>query len=374
MLRVEVLPAGNGDCLWIEYGSAAQVHRVLIDGGHASTYPHLRARILALPETNRIFELLIVTHIDNDHIEGVLPLLQDTSLNCRFNDVWYNGWRHLQAPSRAVTPEDVLGPKEGEFLGVLITDQGLPWNAAFGDGPVVVPDHGELPWRELAGGLKLTLLSPTAERLAELAAVWRKAVEAAHFRPGDIAAMRDQLRARRYLPEPVDALGAVGEGLAQSDPEDVLGRVEDGSGGSDSSAPNGSSIAVLADYAGKKALLTGDGFADVIAASLRRAEVSVDKPLAIDMWKLSHHGSWANFSEELFSLVRSPRYLISTNGSGHKHPHQRTLDYIVDHYPMRGRPELIFNYRCATTQKWADTDPTARKFRAVFPTGATLVV
>ena len=30
MLRIEMLPAAHGDCLWIEYGSGRQVHRILI--------------------------------------------------------------------------------------------------------------------------------------------------------------------------------------------------------------------------------------------------------------------------------------------------------------------------------------------------------
>jgi beta-lactamase superfamily II metal-dependent hydrolase len=374
VLRIEMLPAGNGDCLWIEYGSATNVHRILIDCGHASTYRHLRARILALPQADRVFELLIVTHVDNDHIEGVLPLLQDSVLKCRFKDIWYNGWRHLQPPPQPAAPEDVLGPKEGEFLGVLIHDARLPWNAAFENGPVVVPDHGELPRRELAGGLTLTLLSPTPDQLTALARTWRKTIEDANFQPGNMDAMRAQLRKRRYLPDPNDTLGAADGSLPGDDVEDILGRVEDGPGGSDTSEANGSSIAVLAEYNGKKALLTGDAFAGVIAASLIRANASTERQLAVDVWKLSHHGSWANFTEDLFALLCSPRYLISTDGSGHQHPHQRTLNYIIDHYRMRGRPELIFNYRCATTERWAESHPSASKFRAIFPTGAVLLV
>ena len=34
MLRIEMLPAAHGDCLWIEYGSGTNVHRILIDGGY----------------------------------------------------------------------------------------------------------------------------------------------------------------------------------------------------------------------------------------------------------------------------------------------------------------------------------------------------
>jgi hypothetical protein len=33
MLRVEMLPAGHGDALLVEYGSPDCPHRILIDGG-----------------------------------------------------------------------------------------------------------------------------------------------------------------------------------------------------------------------------------------------------------------------------------------------------------------------------------------------------
>jgi hypothetical protein len=47
---------------------------------------------------------------------------------------------------------------------VLIEDAGLVWNAAFGGGPIVVPNDGQLPHRELDGGLTLTLWSPTPQQ------------------------------------------------------------------------------------------------------------------------------------------------------------------------------------------------------------------
>ncbi len=37
-----MLPAGHGDCLWIEYGDPGRPQRVLIDGGPLHSYGHLR--------------------------------------------------------------------------------------------------------------------------------------------------------------------------------------------------------------------------------------------------------------------------------------------------------------------------------------------
>jgi hypothetical protein len=358
VFRVEMLPAGNGDCLWVEYGSAREVHRILIDAGRASTYEALRARILALPAAERVFELLVVTHIDNDHIEGIIPLLQDTGLGCTFRDVWYNGWRHLEGLPGARPPQDILGAREGEFLGVLVEDAGLCWNQSFDSAMVVVPTVGDLPVRELEGGMRLTLLSPTIDRLVALRDVWQTAIEDAGFLSGDRDAIKQQLLKRRYLSTPADLLG-----------------VQQLPAGRDNSAANGASIGFLAEHDGVRALFTGDGFASVFEASLARLGASPCGPLKVDLWKLAHHGSWQNFTPALLALVSSTRYLISTNGSGSsKHPHEKTLDYIIENHPGRGRPELIFNYRTPTTERWASAHTSQVPYTATYPAGAVVLL
>jgi len=117
-----MLPAAQGDSLWIEYGQAAHPYRVLIDGGTAATYDWLRTRIRSLPSNQRRFELLVVTHVDADHIEGAVRLLNDPALDLEFGDIWFNGWDQLS---------DMLGPLQGEFLSALIKTGELPWNRAF---------------------------------------------------------------------------------------------------------------------------------------------------------------------------------------------------------------------------------------------------
>jgi len=117
MLSLELLPAAHGDALWIEYGDAARPSRVLIDGGPARTYANgLRRRIARVPEGERLFELVVVTHIDADHIDGPLIFLQElAALKVRIGELWFNGWDHLPKTER-----DTYAPLQGEFLGGLI--------------------------------------------------------------------------------------------------------------------------------------------------------------------------------------------------------------------------------------------------------------
>ena len=49
--------------------------------------------------------------------------------------------------------------------------------------------------------------------------------------------------------------------------------------------------------------------------------------------QVSHHGSKANNNKELFDLVDTQSYIISTNSSGHGHPHKSVIARIVAKNP-----------------------------------------
>lgn len=68
--------AGNGDCFLIECIGATKA-QVLVDGGFSkafldSTIEHLRS----ISDAGESIDLLICTHIDSDHIGGLVELLK----------------------------------------------------------------------------------------------------------------------------------------------------------------------------------------------------------------------------------------------------------------------------------------------------------
>lgn len=202
MLKIDMLPAAQGDALWIEYGDEQSPKRMLIDGGTKGSWEAgLRAGITGLPENERHFELLVVSHIDADHIDGALKLLQDETLGATFGDVWFNGWRHLP---EALEP---LGPVAGELLTDAILSRGLPWNEAFGGKAVVVPDQGALPRVGLVDDLAITVLAPGVQQLHNLRPVWQEALAEAGLDP---EAPRPEPKAEKE--KPPDGLEPLGEG------------------------------------------------------------------------------------------------------------------------------------------------------------------
>lgn len=339
MFRIEMLPAAQGDAIWIEYGRRGRPHRVLIDGGTAPTYDHLRALILRLPETDRHLDLLVVSHVDADHIEGVIVLMQDPSLRLSIDDVWFNGWKHL--------PSDRLGPAQGEMLSAILDTKRpwgtkLPWNAAFRHGPVEVPDDpdAQLPTRTLDGGMKMTLLSPTRTELARLAPYWDAEVRAAHLEAGDRRAALELLRRTPRLRP--DALGGPRldvEGLAL---QEFKG---------DTTRANGSSIAFMAEFDGSRALLAADAHAPVLLKSIRR--LLRERPgLSVDAFKLPHHGSKKNVNLDLVRSVASEKYLFSTSGAVYKHPDVPAVCRVL--VGGDGPRELWFNYRSIHNELWGN--------------------
>lgn len=331
---VELLPARHGDALWIEYGTPGRPHRILVDGGPRSTVT-LTAIEELLTQRGSDLELLVVSHIDADHITGVLGLLENRGIALHPRDVWFNGWNHL--------PADVLGAKQAERLGAAIVARRLPWNTDFAGNAVVLPDDGPLPVVDLPGGMRLTLLSPTRPALADLRPVWKKEVEKAGLVPGAAA---EEARARHP-----DLLGA-----GALDPAALAGEAFE----EDGSAANGSSIAFLAEFDGRSVLLTGDAHAGILADGLRRlAAERGSATVRVDAFKLPHHGSRHNLSPEVLDLVDCRRFLFSTSGHVFRHPDRVTVSRIVT---SRDDTILECNYRSEFTEPW-ESARLRRRFR-----------
>ena len=180
MFKIKSLPARFGDSFWIEYGDQDSPHRMLIDGGTSGTRHEIRRLIQSLPQDQRHFDLLVVSHIDRDHIEGILGLLSEDDSGIVIEDIWFNGWPHLPENSE----EEMFGAVQGERLTESILELDLPWNKSFGGKAIMIPDDGPLPQITLLGGLRLTLLSPTCAALADLRPKWEQEVRQANLDPG----------------------------------------------------------------------------------------------------------------------------------------------------------------------------------------------
>jgi beta-lactamase superfamily II metal-dependent hydrolase len=329
MFRIELMPAAKGDALWIEYGVNNKVHRVLIDGGTPPTYGTLKARIRALPADDRRFELVVVSHVDGDHIGGILDMVEKNETGAVYDEIWFNGYGHLVA--NQVEP---FGPVDGERLTRGLLDQGLKWNSMFSNGAVCLDAGGVPVDKALPGGLRLTVLSPTRQKLADLKPVWKEACREAGLDPQE-----------EITPEVVPGVEPLG-------PIDVEALAHVGFK-EDDSPSNGSSIAILAEFEGKRVLLGADAHPTVLVDAIERI-VGPDKKMELAACKLPHHGSSGNVSPDLVKKLKCPVYMVSTDGESHPHPSRNAIARVIK-FGGEGL-SLVFNYRSAQNRVWDDDD------------------
>ncbi|PWF43612.1 ComEC/Rec2 family competence protein [Massilia glaciei] len=350
---IEMLPAKHGDALWIEYADGDRTRRISIDGGPIQAYEAFEACMARLPDDDKRVELLVISHVDTDHIEGMIRMMARPRGSWPISpaDIWFNGYRHIG-------PRDDLGGREGEMISALIharVDQS--WNKAFHGEAVVVEAGTALPQVTLAGGMTLTLLSPDREKLDRLAVKWKDNLKKFTMTVGDLEEAWRQLAALpRFKLDQESTLGS----------EDIGEALRELLKGQDGSDANGSSIAFLARCNGKSCLFLADAHIDLINESLAKLVAKEGRQLKVDAVKVSHHGSKNNLDARFFDLVDAKHYLISTNGDQHEHPDKPAMEAIIA--GSKRKPVLWFNYRSDHTLPYEEQSKLAgARFTTRYP-------
>ncbi len=354
VFTLEALQANEGDCLLLYFGKTANPGILVIDGGPAGIYKgFLKPRLLKLKEQLSAddplpLSMVMVSHLDDDHVNGVLALLNDIDKAVYNNedalfdikDMWFNTFDdiigNLQIPAIAALPASAQvadinsNPKlknftkdEHEIAAIASTGQGrklrdvagkltIPVNAQFdkvGKGKIKMVMGGTPKSKMAWDGLNITVVSPNLTRLNELQKEWDKNLKAA-LKKGDKTITLASLTL----------------------------------GDSDNSPFNLSSIVCLVEYKGKRILLTGDARSDDVLAGLKESKL-LDKngKLHVDILKMPHHGSNRNMSANFLEKITADHYVISANGK-HGNPDQPTLDKICEvNKNVAGRTLYITN-------------------------------
>ncbi|CNG86798.1 MBL fold metallo-hydrolase [Yersinia enterocolitica] len=319
---IQILHASHGDCLFLRHEQDGGTFNLLIDGGPAETFGQLygyakplRLLLEELQERGESVDLAIITHVDDDHIGGVLEgMSYDNFLPSLVKEFWFNSYGLIS--SVVAAPND----KNNEVSGVA----GAEVKTSITQGVTLEEKLSKLNWYNhvihndipplIRSGLEFTILSPSVKTLRRLGKAWEREY------PQD-----DKKTAK-----------------AESDHKLPFSHFFCGDRfKSDRSIPNGSSIAFILKIGDIKLLLLADSYANTVAQKLRELGYSSDNPLECSMVKISHHGSKGNTSQELLSLLSSKRYVISTDGSVFGHPDKRTIARILS---AHGENNVYFNY------------------------------
>jgi hypothetical protein len=327
MFTLEALQAHDGDCLLLHYGSGQDRKLILIDGGPTGTYKSiLKTRLDQLRGTGTLdLRLAIVSHIDLDHITGILDLLKNLyelqsggkPQTYRIRSLWHNSFEKLAGVKKAAVENKAVGAavsgspirlaglddkvkavvasvKQGNDLRNYAVKLGIKLNVETKGELVCAPETGRKTILiDPDAGLTFTILGPREAELKDLENEWEKSK--AKAKP-------------KATPEAIAA--------------DYLNRT----------VPNLSSTVVLAELkAGKskpkQMLLTGDAGGDFILEGLESAGLLKNGKIHVDLLKVQHHGSRHSIEQDFFEKVTAHCYVISGDGK-HGNPSMEVLKWL----------------------------------------------
>lgn len=301
---LEALKAKYGDALLLHWGSLDAPRLVIIDGGPGGVFANaLRPRLRQIAQLREVslpldVQLAMVSHIDGDHIQGVIELLRqirDASTPLAFiRALWHNYFDDFlgaaeigalrdfgrssgaQAASAGADHFDLAvatGVAQARRLRDLATQIGIQMNAGTTQLPGFVSAGDRV---ELGAGLTMRVLGPSKDQLEGLQAKWDASLSSL----AGLSANERRARVAAFV---------------------------------DESVANLSSLVVHLRKGSKTMLLTGDARGDFILRALSRAGLMTNGHCRVDILKVPHHGSNRNVIRQFFEKVPARHYVISGN-------------------------------------------------------------
>ncbi|MDI9312136.1 MAG: hypothetical protein QM535_18120 [Limnohabitans sp.] len=305
-MLIKFLKAGNGDSILISFKDNTTKYNILIDGGN-NQYEYknnLKKEIIEIQKRNEYIDLLIITHIDQDHIKGIEYLLEDSEIdNSIIKMIWFNSF------STSTSLNNDISYSDAKKVEILINKFNLLIKRN-----VIVECAPEL----LMSKIKFSILSPFNEDINKI-----------EKKNKDIGSSTNDYNL------------SLNE-LKESNSRIFIELIED----LNTSIENKSSIAFLMEYEQYKLLFLGDAEPRNVIHSLKRIldERGVDF-LYIDYLKLSHHGSHKSLSFELFDYIKCNNFIICANGKKENLPNKLTFAKILNRKnKFDSQDNFYFNY------------------------------
>lgn len=404
-MNITVFQSDKGDCLLVT--SRDGKRRILADGGLGPSYAEFVAPALGrLREDGKALDLVYVSHIDADHIAGVLKLLED-EVDWRVHEyqikqnnskhkppkaprppevrnIWHNAFSEMPADLEKkigrvlVANAAILSGSPDPLLREISAAQrelvasvnqaldvtrrvredqlGIPHNLQFGKKFAFLGKGQPAICIAEFDPLVLYVLGPFEEDLEKLREDWKTWHEETEKKLKAAQSQTQRKAEKLGTSDPIQLLHLREE---QSKELGDRGKV---------TQPNLASLMLLAEEGRKTLLLTGDGHADDLLKGLERHPGKLDGQgrIHVNVLKVQHHGAEFNINEKFVSRVTADDYIFCGNGE-HKNPDLRVLKMLIDSrleevdykatHPKafrNGKPKpfcLWFNSSVSATQK-----------------------
>jgi len=290
MIIVNILDAGHGDCILLDFTHTL----ILIDSGPKTFLirRNVKEKLKDLL-SDRTIDIAIVTHNDDDHIGGYEYVL---SSGIKIEKFIFNS---LSICGELFNDhEQQISYNQDISLDTLIKDKTVSLEAlVFGNEPVIIND------------IKLIPLTPTIDALH-------------HMHNDYIKKNQPQISSdEKVEPTLLECIEEVANGTDKFLP--------------DRSITNRTSLSLIIEYNGFRGLFLGDAWATDVIESFRLNKIEP----GFCVTKLSHHGSERNSNSELINIIGKTEYIICADKSKHNHPNNKTIARILVQYP-----EAIFHF------------------------------
>lgn len=300
---IKFLKAGSGDCILISH----QKHNILIDGGNEPDY--LLAEIGKIHNARQHIDLLVITHHDDDHINGILVFLE-RAVKKEYGDdfikeVIFNSPRVIQGKLPEVKSQS-LSYRQAYVAENLLMQLNPKWE--------ICSEQTEV---KAYGSLRLRFLSPVTTDL-------------------DI-----------YSQAPGAYLSSDFKCDWDSSIDTLVPYITDDS--QDISVANRTSVVILAETDQQRVLLTGDVTPDRFNSILEKlaTEEATDR-VRFDYIKLPHHTSYRSLTKSIIEKLDCKSFIISTNSKKYYLPNKRALIKILLYLKRADEEtEFSFNYEDA---------------------------
>lgn len=372
---ITFLPSLTGDCMVIELDDK---RCILVDCGYHSTYTeYLKPLLIRLRENGKRITLMIVTHIDRDHIEGAIDLLNENGKYeapkvIPIDYIWFNGFkslvfqtktfgevskfqmqrmRELVAQCEVPTTSDdyeQISSVQAKCFEMLCAELGYEVNTQFHDRIVK-----EARCIDFDDGLTVDVLSPTNSMLCTLARYFENELYHLFGNSYPLSGNADFIEFYNQVMLHSEKTETVFENISGNMPQDINQWIADMPPKA-ISVPNQASIVLSIQYKGKSLLLCGD-------ANFSAFKEEVE--LRYDVIKLSHHASW-DANVQIWEKTRAKHYLVSTNGNRSNHPSKALLAKLL---MLPEKKHVHFNYEIPSLELLLNVEQQGKyNFSATF--------
>lgn len=376
-MKIEIYPANSGDAFLMSFGENLSEH-LLIDTGFKETYDkHIKKRLSEISERDEHLNLLVITHIDQDHIGGAIELLKenggiDDRQIIEIDEIWHNSYRHLELSSNQDKKFDIgheeilkaillqnktmlckqqqgkISAMQGSMLASYILEHQYNWNLMYSNKAVAVNGFSR---NSITDELNIIVLSPRKESLDKLKNKWKAELTRKRkdfiFESGKLFDDAFEFYMMRQ-----DSDSKIKQEKKISSNSFDIDKIKDVD--EDNSVTNESSIAFIIEYKKQKLLFLGDANPSIIIKSLLELKETFDYDLIFDLVKLAHHGSLKNTTVDLLNNIEATRWVVSGNG-GHGNPDPDTIKRIIKQKSENSK-KIYFNYLHEWLQEFEDKD------------------